>query len=74
MDDFDEGFKNLDNLSLVKGPDVAPPKPKPSNQPSVTPKVTPAPKFTGNKPATDIKNNKKEPIANKPAGKAPAIP
>lgn len=46
-DAFDEGFKNLDNLSLVKGPDVAPPKPKPNNQPSVTPKVTPAPKFTG---------------------------
>lgn len=60
LDEFDEGFKNLDNLSLVKGPDVAPPKTKP-NPASGSTKVTQPPKFTGSKPVTEIKTSKKEP-------------
>lgn len=70
LDEFDEGFKNLDNLSLVKGPEAAV-KPKPT-APSGSTKITAPPKFTGSKPVTEIKTSKKEPAA-KSTGK-PVIP
>lgn len=60
LDEFDEGFKNLENLSLVKGPEVAPSKPKPNPTP-VSTKVTQPVKFNGNKPVTENKATKKEP-------------
>ena len=68
LDEFEEGFKNLDNLSLVKGPEVAPSKPaKTTPVPGNNPKVTQPPKFTGTKPVAEVNNKpaKKEPQGQK---------